>query len=318
MSPLKYHNNPKPFSFEKFHGNGNDFLFLDGTFLNAFSHLSQLRQWAAFVCHRQFGIGADGVVFVSHPPQTNLTHLLIVNSDGSLGATCGNALRCLGLKLLKDNLWQGQDALSLFRLTHPIFSELPAEELFALDNQTPFATLIFGNLEKKWVTVAMGRETSVKPLSEKHGFHLSPHPFSSPLSGVFVQLANPHLVFYSDDFLSFTNQQFIDFGLWAQEKTQQSALDVPLSNISMVSKRKDDQWVLTVFERGAGLTFCCGSGAVATRIALETLSFLPESEKSVCFVLKGGNVEISYEHVMGSHQRTLSGPAEFVYKGMMS
>lgn len=89
---MKSHNK---IHFEKYHGNGNDFIFMEESVLAPLQSIDELREFVQKLCSVHFSIGADGVVFykMSHVDDTRV---LIVNSDGSFASTCGNALRCLG------------------------------------------------------------------------------------------------------------------------------------------------------------------------------------------------------------------------------
>ena len=314
--------------FEKFHGNGNDFIFISALYLSAFHTVFQLREFVLKVCHRNFGIGADGVVFYDDVKQ----ELLIVNSDGSFASTCGNALRCYGLKCLRSQVWDGEKPVSIKRLVPPFLSkttELTQNEKFVTKELEVFATLFSGNKEKQFVSVAMGVELEVRDvtslLTSYQNGNLSrqenkvTNEFNSNGDKcVFVQLSNPHLVFISPQFSTYKQNNFSQFGIWAQSDVICQLLNCPVSNINMVSfPAQNNIWSLSVYERGAGLTLCCGSGSVASRVALEALGYVPSQEKNMSFLLEGGGVEISYGEVQGFVQRVLNGPAHFVYKGII-
>jgi diaminopimelate epimerase len=294
------------FFFQKYHGNGNDFIFLDKDVFDSFATLFELRQFILKICHRNFGAGADGVVFCDR--FTN--RILIFNSDGSLAATCGNALRCYGLKLLQEKRWDGCSLVFVKRLV-PVLIErhsLEPSEIFARDSTESFATLVEGNADSKQVCVGMGRESQVKVLALPERKD----------DCVFVQLSNPHLVFVSSLFCSFKEEQYKQFGQWAQgEFLNTISVQIPLSNISMVSlsETQPASWSLVVYERGAGLTLCCGSGAVASRVALEVLDLVKLSEDKISFNLPGGFVDVSSRNIQGTNQRALSGSAEMVFSG---
>ncbi|MES2615436.1 MAG: diaminopimelate epimerase [Bdellovibrionota bacterium] len=291
-------------SFEKYHGNGNDFVFIESSALNLFSSVAQLQEFVIRACSRNFGIGADGVVFCN----TSQNEVLILNSDGSFAATCGNALRCYGLKLLLDGLWDGKSSVAVKRLVPVIFQEYQFEssEAFLQNKNDVFATLLQGNLQTQKICVAMGAEhaTQIHSIS-KNDFNLE--------QCVYVQLANPHLVFIEPAFEAFHDEQFKQLGKWAQgELVHLLAGVIPVCNISMLYL-KSGTWYLQVYERGAGLTLCCGSGAVASRVALEALQLVNCNEGTISFNLKGGGVDIG-----SKEQRTLTGSAECVYKGSIS
>ena len=76
--------------FSKYHGTGNDFIFVDD-FSGSFP--SDDKQLIAKMCHRRFGIGADGLVLLRKHPEANF-EMLYYNADGGLGSFCGNASRC--------------------------------------------------------------------------------------------------------------------------------------------------------------------------------------------------------------------------------
>ncbi|WP_186644880.1 hypothetical protein [Fluviispira vulneris] len=358
--------------FEKMHGASNDFIFLDVNLYLKFVEISFakssakvtnktlfLREFVKNICHRSQGVGADGVVFFQYPQKStkiakksnykSVIQILIVNSDGSFAATCGNALRCLGLKLMRDKLWSGLEKLKIERIHPSIFnfktSELNKDEEFISD-QSPFAVLISGNYTKKLdqalISVAMGSERNVflTPLVENSLIHFGNDiDFLTP---VFVQLSNPHWVFISSRFNHFSDKQFEEFGQLAQGELRKKVLgeQVPLANIGMLSMsdknnlencteknifakntEKSTQlaaqnWNLHVYERGAGLTACCGSGATAARIVLEFSERIAKDLSHVYFKMPGGIVSIENKVIENEEQRILSGEAQFVYQGL--
>ncbi len=75
--------------FSKYHGAGNDFIMIDGRTLERSIH----EQEVVFLCHRHFGIGADGVIVVM-PSHAHDFEMKYYNSDGSYGAMCSNGSRC--------------------------------------------------------------------------------------------------------------------------------------------------------------------------------------------------------------------------------
>ena len=76
--------------FSKMHGNGNDFIVIED--LNN-EHLGKEGEIAQKMCHRRFGIGADGILIVRKNENCDI-EMVIINSDGSYAAMCGNGIRC--------------------------------------------------------------------------------------------------------------------------------------------------------------------------------------------------------------------------------
>jgi diaminopimelate epimerase len=309
---------------DKFHGAQNDFLFWEVNFPDFFSShsLMEIRTLALKLCHRNKGIGADGLVLANDRGE-----VVIVNADGSFAGTCGNALRCLGLWLFRKTFWSGQTPFKIKRPHLPsahsqgltveeIFQRVPEVfgELLQIsvpqDSHEELETIVE-------VDVAMGPQKSTRTfdVSEfwKQTLHNKRMPdcdlsLSEPPSAVFVELQNPHLVLIHTSFHPEMN--FSHFGSFLQKELPKQ-FDVPVSNIGFLTPNilPGGGHRLVVYERGAGLTACCGSGAVAAYGALEEagLFVIPEHSKAkpVRFRMPGGEVFIYGP----AHNRVLRGPA---------
>jgi diaminopimelate epimerase len=304
------------FNASKLHGAENDFLFVDaGSLPNL--HPAPLRQLSRMLCARNTGLGADGLV-IARRTLDGVTELLIINSDGSFAATCGNALRCLGLLLLRQGGWDGLSPCVVQRLTLPA-TETPLEPFAATAEQ--FATLesgvLLGNRRDGRIGVLMGREKQpaidASTVDLLQAISTSFPLLANPVRNLFVELANPHWIFYNHGFARLPAEGFSGFGWLAQ--TQWLALadpNIPLANIGMLWRaEREHTYHLVVFERGAGLTRCCGSGATAARVALESFGEESPEEPHVTFIMPGGEVAIGREKG-GGPQRLLLGPASFV------
>ena len=320
--------------FEKFHGASNDFIFMHGTYLSYFKTQEQIKNFVKLNCNRYQGVGSDGIIFYNYSlPSNSLKNqkieILIVNSDGSFAGTCGNALRCLGLKLMRDKYWNGENELPIYRLLPSYLFDsknfITNQEQFIFE-KTPFAVLTkakLNSLLKAKVSVAMAKEDEIKntPLIENSLIHYGNElDFLTP---IFVNLSNPHWVFISSNFKNFNKKMFEEFGLFAQGDLRLKSLigSVPLANIGMITLNEKNSllWNLVVFERGAGLTECCGSGAVAARLALEFAEYVSAEAKEIQFQMLGGLVSISNPQTINgmNGQRILTGPAKWVFNGWL-
>lgn len=85
--------------FIKYHGNGNDFLIINGVT----QEVLNLRKLAKSLCHRQFGFGADGLIIFGKSDQVKFK-MEIINADGSIANMCGNGLRCLAAYIVDEGL----------------------------------------------------------------------------------------------------------------------------------------------------------------------------------------------------------------------
>ena len=84
------------FEFNKYQGNGNDFIIIDSIRNKIYKDLISNKMFdIKKLCDRNFGIGADGIIFIVDPEYNNDAKMIIFNSDGSEAEMCGNGIRCL-------------------------------------------------------------------------------------------------------------------------------------------------------------------------------------------------------------------------------
>ena len=194
-------------AFDKYHGNGNDFIFISCEHLTLFPRITDLRKFVVSLCKRNFSVGADGVIFFQLPLQNDSNcnpKILIVNSDGSFAGTCGNALRCLGLKLLRESLWRGDSCLNVERLCLRQFVEFQREDI-AQDEIFVANKNVFAIIKNAFNTAYTYTDVSVSVGNSSDIFlpqFLKPITFTVPssqkkvlissITNIFVHLANPH------------------------------------------------------------------------------------------------------------------------------
>jgi len=207
--------------FAKYQGLGNDFVIVERAEVGPLD-----AERARRLCHRRFGIGADGVLVVE-PGSKAPWRMTVHNADGSVPEMCGNGLRCV-VRYLRDR--------------HP---ELP--DAFAVETGAGPLPVRLGS---QGITVQMGPIDDHGPRDVVIDGHT--------LTGRFVSLGNPH---------------FVMFGVWPDARF--AALGPKLvhhatfpagANISFAQKTPGGL-KLRVWERGAGPTLACGTGACATAAA---------------------------------------------------
>ena len=302
-------------SFSKYHGAQNDFFLAQARFahLQRTSTLDQLRAWTRQICERRTGLGADGVVLLERvsPEQVQT---LILNADGSLAATCGNALRCLSH--YAHDQWQLASEVRAIRpeMGGQWQSELSADENFATLEKETFAICQAFQRSTELSTagqstVCMGEQTSIRAVDREllslffEGFGLKE---PQKAEARFVQLKNPHLVILSNEFSEMPLSTLSALGRGLQDWSPKD-LGIPASNIGLLSGQKGN-YRLTVYERGAGLTYCCGSGATAAFGLLEDLESSGSREPEF-FQMPGGLVQVGGP----KDNRWLKGPSEKVF-----
>lgn len=314
---------------EKWHGARNDFLFAEAHHL--FSALREqpndalIESVAVEVCQRNSGLGADGLVVWQ---KNSAGELLagIWNSDGTRAGTCGNALRCLAAQTLANGLWDGKSPLPVVELSVQNKGPASLGRVFASLLQSEELDKASGLYRSR---VAMGNVVEMRSL----GRHQIAQPdlmggtvaqellLASLESAAFVQLANPHLVLMlrPNTFQKFTSEHFCELGLLLQSEIFCKVLNIPLSNIGFVELKENSSATSTVphnaivFERGAGLTQCCGSGGCAMKVALEQNrhSAIGQSES---FAMPGGVISIEKKE----NALELLGPAQRICRIQLS
>lgn len=275
--------------FTKMHGLGNDFVVVYGE-----QELpSNASERAVKLCNRFFGIGADGLVYIL--PSTKADFMMrIMNSDGSEAEQCGNAIRCVA-KYVYD---QG----------HIDREEITIETIGAGVQQVRL-TVQDGQVSS--VRVDMG-EPVLDGLSVPTLIDLHPvvnHPIEvddRDFRFTAVSMGNPHCVIYVDDAINF------DLGVWGP-KLEVHPLFPRKINVEFATVNSRDQVDMRVWERGAGPTLACGTGACATLVS-SVLNGL--TDRSATISLKGGDLFIEWDE--SDNHVYMTGPAEVVYAGTLA
>lgn len=268
-------------SFTKMHGIGNDFVMVDLT-RNPLSD-SVLPSLARAMCARRLGIGADGLITADLTKNGGLV-MRMFNPDGSESEMCGNGIRCFAVFANENNLCDRNPARV----------------------QTGAGMLTTEILPNGNVSVDMGaagltrREIGMSgPLDET--FIDSPLP-DTPFKATAVSMGNPHLVLFVENVDAFPLEQ-VGPALEVHPRFPHR------TNVHVVEKLNQRAIKIRTWERGAGLTLACGTGACACAVA-STLVLGTDREVSVS--LPGGDLNITYAkngHVF------MSGPAETSFEG---
>lgn len=269
--------------FAKYHGLGNDFVLVNAA-ENAVEDFSRA---AARLCDRRFGIGADGLVLL-WPQDGENVRMRIFNSDGSEAEMCGNASRCVPL------FWQEQGLLSGTRLTlhtlaGPIVTEVvdASKNLIGVDMGAPH--LLRGEIPM----AGDPHSRAVKVPVEAAG-----HTWV----GTAVSMGNPHFVIFVPDL------DKIDLPVAGPALEKHP--DFPRkTNVEFVQRLDPATLRLRVWERGAGITKACGTGACATLVAAVLTG---RTGTDARIILDGGELHVAWrgrEHVF------MTGPAQKVFEG---
>jgi diaminopimelate epimerase len=275
--------------FTKMHGLGNDFIII-ATEARLPDHASEL---AIRYCDRNFGIGADGLVYIL--PTANADFMMrIINSDGSESEQCGNAIRCVAKYVFERKLTSK--------------TELTIETIGAGAQNVQLTLNAAGKVET--VRVDMGRPI-LEGLKVPTTVDLNPvvrHPIEvdgQKFEFTAVSTGNPHCVIYVDDAVN------IDLQQWGP-KLENHPMFPRKINVEFATVKSRDYIDMRVWERGAGPTLACGTGACATLVS-SVLNGL--TDRTAVVSLKGGNLHIEWSEA--DDHLYMTGPATEVFTGSM-
>lgn len=278
-----------PIEFAKYHGLGNDFILIDNR------HSSEpviTPEQAVDLCDRHFGIGADGVIFAL-PGQNDTDYTMrIFNSDGSEPEMCGNGIRCLA-KFIAD--LEGSEAKTQYRihtLAGVITPELRSDGQVKVDMGVP--RLLAAEIP---TTLAA---------SDAKVIDVPIEVADKSWSVTCVSMGNPHCITFVEDVaavaLETVGPQFEHNKAFPQR-----------TNTEFIQVIRSDYVKMRVWERGAGVTLACGTGACAAVVAGVLVG---KCDRATAVELPGGVLEIEWAEVSGRIYMT--GPAQRVFTGCIS
>ncbi|MFL5334465.1 MAG: diaminopimelate epimerase [Geminicoccaceae bacterium] len=261
------------------HGCGNDFVVLDGRRTPLALDEAAVRR----IGDRHRGVGFDQLLLIE-PASDAAVALRFFNSDGSESGACGNATRCVA-RLLFDEGASGTIEITVGK--RRLRAERLADGRVAVDMGAP-------DLDWRGVPLAEPCDTLEVPL-DVAGL---PRP-------VAVNMGNPHAVFFVADLAALDVA-----GLGA--RLERHPMFPERANIGFVQPIDAGALRLRVFERGAGLTLACGSGACAAMVAARRRGLVGDRAR---LVLDGGELEIAWP---GEDGVTMIGPTAKAFTGMLA
>lgn len=274
--------------FTKMHATGNDYIYIDCFHKNI--KVEEIKPYIKYMCDRNFGIGGDGVIFIT-PSEVALAKMLMYNKDGSEASICGNGIRCVAKYLYENKLTQKKE--------------------FTIETKSGVKEVILHNHlgEIETISVNMGypkfNPKLVPVITEKSLFvneNISIEDQIYPTTC--LSMGNPHAVVFTKYIYSLKLDKLgpdFECHYLFPEKT----------NVEFVEKMGDQKIQMRIWERGVGETLSCGSGACASvAVGIETEEF--KKNELVQVIQKGGTLQVEYKEQEGM---ILTGGAEKVYEG---
>jgi diaminopimelate epimerase len=268
--------------FIKMHGCGNDFILTDSIYLEN----TNIEEFSKKICNRNFGIGADGLIIVYESDKCDFK-MRIINSDGSEPEMCGNGIRCFShyLRLTNKTSNDSLEIETLAGIIKPSFVKYDEKiSLIKVDMGKPI-------LEPKNIPINNFEKTVI---SEKYLFDNKEFIINA------VSMGNPHCIIFLDDLDN------LDFYHWGP-KIETYNLFPKKTNVEFVKVIDSENIKVRVWERGAGETLACGTGACATLVASKLNNFTGNKAN---IHLPGGTLNIEWNENI-----YMTGPSELVFSG---
>ncbi|MFA5221682.1 MAG: diaminopimelate epimerase [Methanoregula sp.] len=267
--------------FTKLHGNGNDFIVID-EYEKTVIPDDMKAQFAASYCDRRFGIGADGVLYLSKSTRCNLK-MRILQPDGSEAEMCGNGIRCL-VKYAFDAGYVKESCT-----VETLAGDMSVVLGYKDDEFTATITMTPPEFERKSIPATGNGE---------YREHIGAFEVYAVNTGV------PHAVIFVDDVDS------IDIATAAPPIRHHSTF-INGANVNFVQKTGDASIRVRTFERGVEEeTLSCGTGATASAVMLRKLG---NTGDIIHVETKGGPLTIHFNDGV-----KMEGPAVSVFTGVIT
>jgi len=260
--------------FRKMHGLGNDFVVIDARV----DPIDITPARAAALANRTTGIGCDQLIVLA-PSALADVRMRIFNPDGGEVEACGNASRAIGLLL--------------------------ADETGGTTRIETLGGVITARAEGAAISVAMGQprfDWDMIPLAYPMDTLRMPVAWEDLADPVAVNVGNPHVVFFVPD------ADAVDLARLGP-LIEHDPLFPQRVNVNVATITGPDAITLHVWERGAGLTRACGTGACATAIAAMRRRL---TGRQVAVTLPGGTLTIAWDH---TDTIVMTGPAQTSFVG---
>lgn len=273
--------------YVKMNGLGNDFVVVEArndSGKDAFRPTpEQVRAWA----DRETGIGFDQLIAIE-PSDRADAFMRVWNADGGEVETCGNALRCIGWLLMEA---AGRDTASIDTLGGLTQARRAGERMVSID---------MGEPGLDWTDIPLAEQMDTR------GIELQVGPIDAPLFHTpgAVSMGNPHVVFFVPDAEAVAVRE-------VGSLVEHHPMFPQGVNVGFAEPR-GDQIRLRVWERGAGLTKACGTGACAALVACNRRGLSP---RKATLLLDGGALEVEWRE--SDNHVIMTGPLEVEGTGML-
>jgi diaminopimelate epimerase len=262
----------------KMNGCGNDFVIIDARSRGSLP-LSQTQ--ARAIANRETGIGCDQVIAVERSIRGD-AFMRIWNHDGGSVEACGNATRCVAWLLMEEG---GAVSRRIETPTGLLYAERVSDKVITVDMGSPLL---------RWEEIPLARPMETDRMKFEAGGLEAPGA---------VNMGNPHVGFFVNDVRAAPIESL-------GPKIEHDPMFPERVNVGFAEVRSLEQMRLRVWERGAGLTKACGTGACAAVVAAHRQG---RTGRNVEVLVDGGSLQIEWRG--GDDRVLMTGPVELETSG---
>lgn len=283
------------------HGLGNDFIVIDGRFLNKLTY----KALALKYCERNFGVGADGII-VLEKSKTADFKMIIYNADGSRPQVCGNGLRCLA-KYIYDKGLSKNNTLNI-----ETDAGIKTAKLFIKNKKIASIEISLGEpiFDPRLIPILSPVGAGIRARSINYPLKINNQTFKINC----VSMGNPHCVIFTkkgtDTF--FADKKGVCPLFRCAEKISNHPIFPQKTNVEFVEIVNKNHINVFIYERGVGPTLACGTGAAAAAVISILIKNLNRKLK---VTLPGGDLFVHWDKK--TNEVYLKGPAETIFEGMI-
>src|SRR5882672_10859209 len=269
--------------FLKMHGLGNDFVVLDARARPLDLALERRRA----ISDRRLGVGCDQLIVLEKPTEHEAdVFMRIYNPDGGEAGACGNATRCVASVLMEERQTDHVTVQTVSGLLDSQKAGIAADGL-------PVISVDMGPARLDW------RDIPVSEACDTNHMPVGLGPLQDPVG---TSMGNPHATFFVDDAAA------IPLGELGP-KLERDRFFPERANIGVAQLVDEDRLRLRVWERGAGITLACGSGACAAVVAASRRGLV---QRTAEVIVDGGTLAVEWlrdDHVL------MTGAIALAFKG---
>ncbi|MDR1617077.1 MAG: diaminopimelate epimerase [Syntrophomonadaceae bacterium] len=272
--------------FVKMHGTGNDFIIIN---VAGWEDFDEYQPWAAALCDRNYGVGADGLIGVGRDEKSDV-FMRIFNSDGSEAEMCGNGIRCVAHYARREKI-SGLNHLSVRTLAGTRHLEILSFERYVSRVKVDMGEPVFSRELIPVSGTGSNVGIEVAALGKKY-------------IATAVSMGNPHCVIFVDNAEEVPLEE-------VGPVLEKNELFPAKANVEFVQIVDAENLIMRVWERGAGITNACGTGACAALAAAVLNNYSSERAR---IRLPGGVLLVEWEK-NSDNRIYMTGPAQEVFTG---